>query len=118
MSGSYDIYPYTTPDRWNFDLSYVLSDSNVADVASFQSLTTITPQVELSNQQVGLSVGATTSLVFNINVLLDFITCEAIRYLCLMVTSPEVASYVETSLENNLLCYDLTANVECYPGRS
>ena len=66
--------------------------------------------------QVGLNVGATTTLTGSTTVTVLQSYCQQVMYLCLYVEPGDSAPYSDADLTDNYICKDVSANLVCEPG--
>ena len=52
------------------------------------------------------------------NVEFDLMTCQSMRYVCVIIESDVTASFIDPDITNNLGCLDLNMNKNCAPGKA
>ena len=64
-----------------------------------------------------VNVGNTEMVLISVNISMNFDLCEQVQFICFSSTNADRASYTEITFTNNIICYDINVDKECYPGK-
>lgn len=113
-----DIIPVTSP-RKNYLISFQVTDGDLVSQADTLSMDLLFFLADDEQQlKAGLPTGSTLTIQGEVNVTSAVgLQCPSTAYLCVSVVQDISASFIDVDDTNNIICTDISAKVQCRPGR-
>ena len=114
-SAKYDISPPVT-DHSNFRIQYQYSATNISTFQEFIS-TGDSNATQFSNAEGAKSLykNSQVTILTTISSGPEDLKCEATKFICFVIMSTNGSSYNDSSLDNNVFCFDAILTIECFP---
>ena len=110
--------PAVTGTSQNFAFQLQFSDVNMTISGDTLGLDPVNVTVTLTDLQQALAVGATFTSSGSSTVTIPTSDCDAVKFLCLTVSSGAGASYIDVDTGNNVMCVDVVTRKGCDPGKN
>ena len=117
-SGTQELYKVVQVDKGerNYDVLYFYEEEPIVNGSHLTNQSGLIAISDTLDTGKGLTPGHTLFFSINITEGMDFPECDAVQYICLLLRNSHRASFVESNMEDNVHCVDISQVKDCRPG--